>query len=160
MRSWFLMGSILYIKKNNIVNLRMSNKSTHTHTKKLIILLSFIINQHSFYIYIFPSPYGTSSVLQSVTPFLCKLQSSVYCNNMMYVRALKYPTHWANVDQKEKKNDTHSHFRHMLIDLFKKSLLRAILSIDRSFRNYKQSCQRIIYWSKKMNANVSRIEVR
>jgi hypothetical protein len=121
--------------------------------KKLIILLSFIINQHSFSLYIL-SPYGTSSVLQSVTPYLCKLQSSVYSNNMMYVCALKYSTHWANVDQKKKKNDTHSHFRHMLIDLFKKSLLRAIVSIDRSFRNYKQSCQRIIYWSKKMNANV------
>lgn len=49
---------------------------------------------------------------------------------------------------RSKRNDRYSHFRHMLIDLFKKSLLRAILSIDRSFRNYKQSCQRIIYWSK------------
>jgi len=42
------------------------------------------------------------------------------------------------------KKDTYSYFRHMFRDLFKKSLLRASLSIDRSFRNYKQSCQRIL----------------
>ncbi len=39
----------------------------------------------------------------------------------------------------------------MFRDLFKKSLLRASLSIDRSFRNYKQSCQRILSIDQKLN---------
>ncbi len=66
---------------------------------------------------------------------------------MIYVCALKFQLieQMKIKKKKRKKNDTHSYFRHMLIDLFKKSLLRAILSFDRSFRNYKQSCQRIVY---------------
>lgn len=91
-------------------------------------------------------PYGASctsmAYFLSLSPPSCVNGHRLYAR-MRCVRACFEVFNSLNkCRSKGRETDTHTYFRHMRWDRFKRVYCVLLFSIDRSFRKYKQSCQR------------------